>query len=407
VQIQTLKHPDPMEPALYRLVALLKTECFLMASEAARVPAPDTALSLKRWWGDGGHAWLESYLDLPEFGPIEALKRHVVVPPDTRQTLRPGAGAEDVQPLLCALGDAVCGADTRGWRVRAEAFLDHHRLQEWSDDAKGPFEERNDVAAKECDDKAAADTSQGRYRRWRNCIDGRREKRWVLPLGETKAPGDGWLLVSGRRGHYSFCDAISAFDLATGATYVSESCSGLALVEGGHVDQAATARKARFASRAGRIRVENLREAAWALLMMTHAEEVQPEVEYYPLPPNLIPAFESDEGITGVEISGGAWITTAQTHLDWRWVRGNRVQAAGELTWPNSSNGVEAHAAKLLDIAEASFIEGCPDVAAPSVESLRNRGAETPPPFEELVGGFQRWQTAPPCGAAKVSPKPR
>jgi hypothetical protein len=407
-QVQALKDPDPIEPALERLVALLKTECFLMASEAARFPAPDTALSLKQWWDHGGRAWLESYLEIPEFGLIDAPKRHVVVPPDARQTLRAGGGAEALEPLLCRLGDAGCGADTRGWRARIEAFLDDHRVREWSDDARGPFLERNDVVAKECDDKATADKSPGRYRRWRGCIDGRREKRYVLPLGETKAPDTGWLLVWGRRGHYSFCDAISAFDLATGASHVSESCSGLALVEGGHVDLAATARQARLTSRHGKIRVENLREAAWALLMMTRAEEVQTDAEYYPLPPDLVSAFEDADGLGGVYTSGGGWWgTTAQTRLDWQWIRGNRMQAAGELTWPNSANGVEEHAARLLDIAERSFVEGCPDVAPPSVESLRDRGAETPPPFKELVAAFQAWRTEPPCRAGKPRGGPR
>jgi hypothetical protein len=406
-RVRALKDPDAIEPAWRRLIAILRTECFLMASEAARLPTPDTALSLRHWWDEGGRAWLESYLELPELGPIEALKPHVVVPPDARQTLRVGAGAEAVQPLLCALGDVACGTDTRGWRARAEAFLDDHRLRNWSRDGKGSYADRNDLAAQECADKAPEDSSQGRYRRWRGCIDARREKHWVLPLGETKAPDTGWLLVSGRRGHYSFCDAISTFDLATGSAYVSESCSGLALVPGGHVDLATTARNTRFNTRTGKIRVENLREAVWALLMMTQAEEVQTEAEYYPLPPDVIVAFEANDSVHGNEMSLSWWMTTAQTRLDWQWIRGNRVQAAGELTWPNSANGVEEHAARLLDVAERSFVEGCPGAAPPPVESLRDRGAETPPPFKELVAGFQAWRAESACGEAKPPRSPR
>ena len=374
-----------------------------MASEAARVPAPDTARSLKRWWEDGGEAWLASYLELPRFGSIEAPKRHVVVPPDARQTLHLGAGPESLRPLLCPLGDAACGADTRGWRARAETFLEDHRLSGWSREAKGLFADRSDAAARDCDEKAAADKSPGRYRRWRSCIDGRRETRWALPLGDMKAPDTGWLLVSGRRGHYDFCDAIGGYDLVTGTAYVRESCSGLALVEGGHVDEAATARSARSRGRVGRLRIENLREVVWALLMMTRAEELQTNGEYYPLPPGLRderwPPGRRDVGLV-VDHDGE---DTPGLAVDSRQSRAG----GGELTWPNSANGVEEHAARLLDIAETSFVEACPAVPPPPVESLPDRGAETPPPFKELVEGFRAWRAAPPCGIAKPGVVPR
>jgi hypothetical protein len=156
----------------------------------------------------------------------------------------------------------------------------------------------------------------------------------------------------------------------------------------------------------GKLRLDNLREAAWALLMMTQAEEAQTEAEYYPLPPGVIPAIETGARVETGLVRSSSWVTTAQTHLDWQWVR-DRVLVEGELTWPNSANGVEEHAARLLDIAERSFVEGCPDVAPPSVESLRDRGAETPPPFKELVAAFQAWRTEPPCRAGKPRGGPR
>ena len=94
------------------------------------MPAPDTALSLKQWWEDGGFDWLASYLKLPELGLSTDLKKHVVVPPDTRRTLRVGAGPAHLAPLLCALDDPKCAADTQGWRARAESFLSLHRVRE-------------------------------------------------------------------------------------------------------------------------------------------------------------------------------------------------------------------------------------------------------------------------------------
>src|SRR5262245_1650903 len=38
---------DPLRPVLDDLYALLKSECFWMASETGRVPTPDSTLSLK------------------------------------------------------------------------------------------------------------------------------------------------------------------------------------------------------------------------------------------------------------------------------------------------------------------------------------------------------------------------
>nr|WP_128798116.1 hypothetical protein [Corallococcus coralloides] len=57
-----------------------------------------------------------------------------------------------------------------------------------------------------------------------------------LELGRIRAPMDGWLVIRGRRGHYSFCDQLDAFHLGTGTLYRSSSCSGLALKSDGRVD---------------------------------------------------------------------------------------------------------------------------------------------------------------------------
>jgi len=68
--------------ALGNLYAVLKRECFLPAAETDRIPKPDSTISLKRWWRDGGRDWLASYLKLPMQGDVGAARPYVALPPD-------------------------------------------------------------------------------------------------------------------------------------------------------------------------------------------------------------------------------------------------------------------------------------------------------------------------------------
>ena len=406
-RISGLADHDSTGPALDQFAALLSTECFRFALESPRTPEPDTALSLRQWWADGGYTWLASYLELPELGLSTDLKTHVVVPPDTRRTLRTGAGSAHLAPLLCALNDPKCAADTQGWRTRAESFLSLHRVREQEQERESDV--RKDLTAHygSCEDIAAKAPHALRYRAWRDCLESRRPERWTLPLGRLKAPSSGWLIVSGRRGHYSFCEAIAAYHLETGAAYTAESCSDLVLDAGGGVDRRATQRAARSRMRTGTLRLDNLREAVWALLLFKEAEEVQPHAEYHPLPNGMTPVLSSKEWESSIAFSSGEWMSTAQTILDWSWVPGVGPVAAGELTWPTSSNGIEEHAAGLLDVAEGTLIEGCPPSPAPPLELVRKRirvhSADAVPGLDkELVEHFRTWRSVPPCSPAGI-----
>ena len=125
--IERLKNADPMSVVEKELHAVLKSECFLPAAENRRVPKPDSSESLKRWWRDGGHQWLQSYLELPRLGLISE-PPHIVVPPDTRRTLYLDSHRDHpLQSLLCPMADASCGAVTRGWKLRADAHFESHQ----------------------------------------------------------------------------------------------------------------------------------------------------------------------------------------------------------------------------------------------------------------------------------------
>ena len=411
-RITGLADNAPPGPTLAQFAALLSTECFRFAFESPRMPAPDTALSLKQWWEDGGYQWLASYLELPELGLSTDLKENVVVPPDTRRTLRVGADPAHLAPLLCALDDPKCAADTQGWRARAESFLSLHRVREEARERDEDWRKPAAGGVGSCEETVMKAPAALRYSAWRDCLESRRSQQWTLPLGRLKAPTSGWLIVSGRRGHYSFCEAIGAYHLGTGAAYLAESCSDLVLAEGGHVDRGATQRAARSRMLTGTMRLDNLREAAWELLLFKEAEEVQAGAEFHPLPSAVTPVLASNEWDGPMVFSGGEWMTTAQTILDWSWVPNIGPAATGELTWPNSSNGVEEHAAGLLEVAEGTLIEGCPPSPPPPLDLVRRRirvnqidaitGID-----KQLVERFRTWRPVPPCDPSGIRPQIR
>lgn len=219
-RIQELKSADPPARVAGELRDLLRTECFLPAVETDRIPKPDTALSLKEWWTTaGGGDWLESFLELPRLGPVDSLKPHVVVRADARKTLDLDAHRQHpLSTLLCPLVDSACGAETRGWRLRADAYFEAHRAlgsnigpTDDEPQKRGP----GDVS-EQCADKMSSTQTGQRYQDWRDCIEMAGPKRVALPLGEFKAPTTGWVVITGRRGHYDFCDTTRAYNLTTG-----------------------------------------------------------------------------------------------------------------------------------------------------------------------------------------------
>ena len=152
------------------------------------------------------------------------------------------------------------------------------------------------------------------------------------------------------------------------------------------------------------------RETAWALLLLKEAEDVQERAAFYPLPTGLAPVLASKAWSGTIFFGRGEWVTTAQTTLDWSWLPDEGPSVAGTLTWPNSSNGVEEHAAGLLEVAEGTLLEGCPPSPPPAVDLVRRRirvnhhdavrGMD-----EQLVERFRNWRPDPPCDPRQLRPK--
>src|SRR6185369_9527935 len=108
--------------------------------------------------------------------------------------------------LVCALSDASCGIETRGWELRAEHFFDRfaeNKRAGWlAHDQQGEPPPSIDV----CQAKATQGPERERYADWRMCLAKANHTKARLPLGHTRAPKKGWLFIRGRRGHHSFCD---------------------------------------------------------------------------------------------------------------------------------------------------------------------------------------------------------
>jgi hypothetical protein len=350
-RIRSLPPDGEPAPLLADLRHLLDGPCFALARLEGRNWDIRSSLSLRSFWESGGEAWVENFLEL------DASQREgwvTWVPPTPRRALTlEGAPDHPLGPwLLCAERDEPCGDETEPWARRARTYFE---LFDSSRRARESPPLCDPVAA--CATRALAAGVDEPYTEWRSCLEGTAPTQTALPLGRFRAPHEGWILVRGRRGHYRFCDEARAYDLATGATYVARSCSGLALRKDGSVDGAQTDATRTEQTQAGRVDVGLLREAAW---MMALSNETQDDVLERgfsdAIPDGIEPAAGSGEG------SGSAsfWGSSSQTLLDWRWIARGKTVSSGTLTWPGDYNrAARDHAVKLLDIAEASFREGC------------------------------------------------
>ena len=66
-------------------------------------------------------------------------------------------------------------------------------------------------------------------------------------------------------------------------------------------------------------------------------------------------------------------LISARPCFTWRWAPDNGAAFVGDLTWPDSSDVAESHAASLLAVAEEAFIDGCPPGRIPSVSVSTSR----------------------------------
>jgi len=362
-------HDDPV-PLIKALKALLDGPCFALASSwpGGLEEPPDTGRSLQHFWESGGNVWFPQFLRFDEDTPYTFTR------PSVRKSLGSDTHPEHaLAPLLCPLGDLDCAPQSKGWKLRAEHTFS---LRAQGDSGTRIFD------ADPCYQEAIKKPEVERWDSWFNCLqrevkEAAMEQR-ALPLAQLRVDS-GWWVLSGRRGHHQFCDEVRAYDLVTGTAYIVSSCSGLALNLDGSVDVARTEAQRKPQTRIGHLPLNALREAAWMSML---APEVQEGVMLYgvgtTLPAEIIPMRASRGSVRGYSWGAGGGFHSGQTTLSWTWTDGRQKHITGELTWPEDLRraGYE-HAVKLLQIAEAGFVESCPKARPPRSLNINLKTAKS------------------------------
>lgn len=352
-QIRSLK-PKPGDShtaANEALIALSRHRCMLLSRVGADELRAEAAPALIDFWDNDGKFWIESQLNM-------ARGRRLQYPPPMRKVMaietRPGHPATS---LLCSLSDPTCGKETTGWWQRAEASF---RLKAAPipriNRTQGPFAQVP-LTEKDCRDEAIALPAAERYATWQRCAGELRSYGFAMPLGRVRAPTSGWLVVRGRRGHYSYCDEVRMYSLATGATYISQSCSLLMLLIAGDGTPARNRQVVR-----GSVPVDNIREVAWMLLQVEESIEDFTGRNYFTVPAGIEPMDGPDNPFLSGRPRTSRWASSDQTTLAWALTDATGEHlVSGKATWPgNRDGGPNDYAIELLQIAEAGFMPGCP-----------------------------------------------
>jgi len=354
---------DP-EPAAKKLAALSDETCFRIVGHLD-VEAK-SGLALRTWWEDGGHSVAGGALELGGNAPI------VWVAPDVRRALtRETARGHRLLPLLCPAYDDSCGRDTDGWRLRAEAALGLvARARYLEGRGSGPslsdWKRERRPTDQDCAAYAQHAPRLRQLARFRACLSATAERGPAFRIGRVQKPTQGWFVVSGRRGHYQFCDELRAFDLATGASYRVASCSGLALVSDGSVDHRATDAARKAIGERGTVSLDEIREAVWMLLQVGELDEAVLQGAVGQAPLRWIPLETDGVDEESFSFAGFGAGSSGNTLLSWRVVTPAGTLGDGTLTWPRDLTEADAaYAAELLEIAEASFKPGCPPARPP------------------------------------------
>lgn len=304
---------------------------------------------VKGWWRNGGDVWLRSLL---------GASRTLVFPPGLPPVWVAKKGEPEIpESMRCGLEDGACSPDTDTWRSRAAQHMTGWYARRKY--GKGPDPDLEQSCLRH------ALLAESPFETFSHCMgNDPRARTDILPLNGVDIPRTGWVVLQGRRGHYSFCDEIRAYDLATGAAHVASSCTGLALGNNGSVDhRTADGGRAQTVTR-GHVQVDALREFVWVLLMAQQARiNTRASAQSVAIPPGLAPPTQDRGGVVvGPYLS--AW-SSGHTQIRWRYHTGT-VAFEGRVNWPSDLNvAIADHAVKLLQAVESGFQEGCPSVRLP------------------------------------------
>lgn len=302
---------------LYKqLEGLIDKACFRLAARLVELERPESGAAFRYWWNEQGvYRVLSGALS----GFESSCSRKLMVSGSPRRFLSPTADP-DLRPWLCSSRqDAGCVA-SEAWRSRLEESI-------------GGVERFGIENRPWCAELVSREPLSRRFVAWLACMG--RKKLQRPALGLLRAPAQGWLAIAVQPHNL-----LSLYHLASGATYqVQLSASfkekgAVTLVE-------------------GQVSVDNLREAAWALLLSTSAEDVE-DSEIFTLPWSIPMRTPKDSGISSGVVGG----VTCQATAIWSLVSGEgRINRSTE--WWSPNNTAVLAASKLFDVVNAGLIKGC------------------------------------------------
>ena len=352
--IESLADLDDPGPLLARIDALLENSCMGISRMSSVPRAAQSGLALRTWWTRGGMSWLAASLNVARGDQPPAL----VLPPTMPSTLSLETHPDHpLAPLLCSLHDQACADSTGGWRARA---LQVTTARYWT---------LEDEYYEYCEQSASDRNADDPFAYWAGCVFRAEGTHMDFPLGGLRAPSRGWLVLEGRRGHYSFCDELHAYDLATGSAHVVRRCSGLELNNDASVNEDAVASRSRLEVKRGTVPPDNVRELAWMLLVADHT--VSPAIsETTDL--TLPETIAAPRGPRTLDIAARREIRGSnQTTLHWSLSSPVLGSLEGSLHWPPAYNPSPLeHAAMLWSVAEEGIASTCPPRSIPKTLPL-------------------------------------
>ncbi len=357
------KKPIALPAALAELREIWKSPCLAHVARFFAPPEPANDDELRRLFNQGLRDALLGALDAnARTGHADRPK--LVVPPALPSQLDAHA-RRSLEPWLCPPADTACGGRAASYIARAEASFDNaEREQRYFRLSRTSG---NDICS------GAQDTRwyNGRikptpFESWANCVIA--EAGWThryAPL-RYRAPERGWLVLRGRRGHYSFADEVRAYDLETGAAYVARSESELVLADIS-VDHDAVDAQRKPEAFAARAVPDQVRELAFVLVTMAAVTPARSETHVERLPKGVARTLTPPEQWSAVPVPAGPveWSTSAQTEIAFTLVEDGKVRAQGEFTWPDSWKAAEDHAGDLVEVLEAGLERGCAPTPLP------------------------------------------
>jgi hypothetical protein len=394
------KDATPATPVTERIAKLYGSPCYGGGKLARDLDTTQLkaalSWSVKEWWTNDGKEFLRDSL-----AHANAVHFAPGLPPMLAAERLPAG--DPMLAILCPTWGAPCDPLAQGAAVDIGREAERVRLRE----PGGATEAAEDRCAQE----ASKEETDSRLVTFVGCVNRLVPRASPLPEARYRSPR-GWLVLRGRRGHYTFCDEARAYDLDTGAAYVASRCGGLVLMSGGSVDQDATRDTGAVKTQVGTVSTDALRRLALTLWLK---ERLDADVRRYakfalpigvPLPtPNR-----------GFGFGRGGWAHSGQTLLRFEITDAGRALLSGTFRWPNAYQIGDQVVDDLVVSAETTLREGCPPAALPAslapaaslggVSSIDASAAALQKTAKDLSDAFAKLRKTKVCKAAPGSSGP-